>query len=349
MTNNSVQTDDHLPGGDEFAVGKSAPNSHRNRGRLRELTYRYALVLAWAVVIVVFGFIRPDTFLSAANFQTIFGSQAVLLIATLGLLFPLAAGEFDLSIGGILGFTTAVVAVLNVNSHWPIVYAVVLALVLGLVIGIVNAFFTVVVGIHSFVVTLGMGTLLVGLTFAVTKSTTIGGVSDHLVQAMRWNGLLGIQAMFFYALILTVVVWYLLSLTPVGRYLLFTGLGKEVARLAGIRVERVRAASLVVSAFFAAMAGVCLAGSLGAADPNSGGNYLLPAFAGAFLGATCVQPDRFNPWGSFIAVYFLVTGITGLELMGYSGWIEQVFYGGALIVAVTASRLVARRRISPGA
>src|SRR5690348_4698013 len=152
MTNNSVQTDDHLSGGDELAIGKTAANRHRNRGRLRELTYRYALVLAWAVVIVVFGFIRPDTFLSAANFQTIFGSQAVLLIATLGLLFPLAAGEFDLSIGGILGFTTAVVAVLNVNSHWPIVYAVLLALVLGLVIGIVNAFFTVVVGIHSFVV-----------------------------------------------------------------------------------------------------------------------------------------------------------------------------------------------------
>jgi ribose transport system permease protein len=108
-------------------------------------------------------------------------------------------------------------------------------------------------------------------------------------------------------------------------------------------VNRLRFFALVISSLFAAFAGVCLTGSLGAADPTIGNTYLLPAFAGAFLGATAVQPDRFNPWGAFMAVYFLVTGITGLELLGYSGWIEQVFYGGSLVIAVTVSRLVASR------
>ena len=92
-----------------------------------------------------------------------------------------------------------------------------------------------------------------------------------------------------------------------------------------------------------ALAGVVYAGTIGAADPNSGLTYLLPAFAAAFLGATSIQPGRFNPIGSVIAVYFLVTGITGLSILGVSTFVQDLFYGGALIVAVTLSQLVRGR------
>lgn len=73
---------------------------------------------------------------------------------------------------------------------------------------------------------------------------------------------------------------------------------------------------------------------------------LLPAFAAAFLGETAIRPGQFNVWGSFVAVYFLVTGVTGLELLGVSGWVEQVFYGLALVLAVTIVQLISlvRRR-----
>jgi ribose transport system permease protein len=315
----------------------------RRTPRLGLYAYRYAIVIAWIAVIAVFGALRPDTFLTAGNFQTIFGSQAVLLILTLGLLFPLAAGEFDLSVGGTLGFAAMITAVLNVNEGVPVVYAALVALAAGLVIGAVNAFFIVKVGVHSFVVTLGTGTLLVGLTYGISNSTTVGGISQSLVDAMRTDGPLGLPLMFYYALALTIVCWYLFSRTPLGRYLLFIGLGRDVARLAGIRVDALRVLTLLIAALIAAFAGVCLAGSLSAADPTVGNSYLLPAFAGAFLGSTAVQPDRFNPWGAFLAVYFLVTGITGLQLLGYSGWVEQVFYGSSLVIAVTVSRLVSMR------
>src|SRR5581483_6228395 len=115
--------------------------------------------------------------------------------------------------------------------------------------------------------------------------------------------------------------------------------GRDVARLSGIRVDLIRGATLMFSAVLAALAGILLAGQLGSSDPNAANQYLLPAFAAAFLGATAITPGRFNAWGSFVAVYFLLTGITGLELLGLSGWIEQVFYGGSLAVAVTLSRL----------
>lgn len=308
-----------------------------------DLAYRYAIVLAWVIVIIVFGALRSGTFLTASNFQTIFGTQAVLLVLTLGLLFPLLAGEFDLSIGGTIGFTAMLTVVLNVNDGMAIGPAIAIVLVSGIAIGLVNAFFIVRVGVHSFVVTLGTGTVLVGATFAISNSQTVGGVTQALVNASRNRPALGLPLVFWYALGLTIIVWYVLSHTPIGRYLLFTGLGRDIARLGGLRVDLLRTGTLVAASLIATVAGILLAGSLGAADPNAGSTYLLPAYAGAFLGSTAVQPERFNAWGAFIAVYFLVTGITGLQLLGYAGWVEQVFYGGSLVLAITFSRIVSRR------
>ena len=101
---------------------------------------------------------------------------------------------------------------------------------------------------------------------------------------------------------------------------------------------------MVISAFVASLAGVMYAGLLGGADPSSGQTFLLPAFAAVFLGATAIEPGRFNAVGTFIAVYFLVSGITGLQLLGVADFVQQLFYGAALIVAVALSVFAARRR-----
>jgi ribose transport system permease protein len=309
---------------------------------LGDFASRFGLLFAFAAIVVVFGALRPETFLTTTNFQTILGSQSVLVIVTLGLIVALTAGEIDLSIAGVLTLCVVLVAKLNVVAGLPIGVAVIAALAAGLLVGATNAFFVVAIGIESIVVTLGMGTFLVGLSFAIEESQ-LGGISETLVNATR-EQLFGVQLGFYYGLLLTVIVWYVFAYTPLGRYLYFVGAGRDVARLSGIRVEAIRAGALIASSGFAALGGVVLAGLLGATDPNVGQSFLLPAFAAAFLGATAITPGRFNPWGTFIAVYFLVTGITGLQLLGLSGWVEQVFYGVSLILAVTLSRLAGRRR-----
>lgn len=113
---------------------------------------------------------------------------------------------------------------------------------------------------------------------------------------------------------------------------------------AGINTDRIRVACLAASGFLGALAGVLYAGTQGAADPVSGVTYQLPAFAAAFLGSTCIAPGRFNPWGATVAVYFLVTDITGLVFLGFSPFIREMFCGGALVIAVTLSQLVRGRQ-----
>src|SRR3954467_13849395 len=106
---------------------------------LVEVARKYGLVIVWAAVIAIFGALRPNSFLTAGNFQTIFASQAALLIVSLGLILPFAAGEYDLSIAGVLSIALVLVGYLNVVRGWPIEAAIAIALAAGLVVGVANA------------------------------------------------------------------------------------------------------------------------------------------------------------------------------------------------------------------
>jgi ribose transport system permease protein len=319
----------------------AAPGRANRRDLAGRFAYRWGLLVVWALVIVVFGVLKPDTFLTQSNFSTIFGSQAVLVILAVALLIPLTTGEYDLSVAGSLGMGLILTQWLQAEHGWSLGTAITAALLSGVIVGAVNAFFIIKIGVESLIMTLGMGTLLTGIGFALTE-TTVVSPSTGLSDAVR-NHFFGIPLAFYYGLALTVAAWYVYARTPLGRYLYFVGSGRDVARLSGIKVDALRAGGLIVAGLISAFAGVVLAGVLGSSSPSVSGGFLLPAFAAVFLGATAVTPGRFNPWGTFIAVYFLITGITGLELLGLVGWIEQVFYGAALIIAVALSRLAAGR------
>jgi ribose transport system permease protein len=309
-----------------------------------DVAQRYGLVAVWILVIAVFGLLKPESFLTSGNFSTIVGSQAVLVVLTLGLIIPMTTGDFDLSIAFNLTLCSMVIAVLNVNHHVPIGLAILLALLVGAAVGLLNGLIITFFAIDAIIVTLGVGTLLGGVTLWISDSTTISGVSQSLVKPVILDRLFGVPLEFYYGLAACVVLWYVFEYTPLGRRLLIVGRGRNVARLSGLRVQRIRIGALVASGLGGALAGVLYTGTSGAADPTSGADLLLPAFAAAFLGATAIMPGRFNPWGSIIAVYFLVTGITGLQILGVASFVQELFYGGALVIAVCLSQLARKRQ-----
>lgn len=310
-----------------------------------DLAERYALVGAWAIVIVVFGVIEPETFLSSANFTSIFGSQAVLVVLTLALLIPLTAGDYDLSIASVVSLSAMIVATLNAQRGLPIGFAILVALAAGVLVGVINGTIMVTLRIESLIVTLGTGTILQGVVLWISNSQPVAGISNNLVTAVIGDKLFGIPLEFYYGVAVCVAVWYVFQFTPTGMRLLFVGRGRSVSRLSGVRVDRVRLGAMVASGGISALAGVLYAGTSGEADPSSAQALLLPAFAAAFLGSTAIKPGRFNPWGSFIAVYFLVTGITGLQLQGIAAFVQQLFYGTALVAAVALRQILRRRAV----
>ena len=278
------------------------------------------------------------------------GWSARLLLApallALAIIIPLTAGDYDLAVGGTLTLTASTIGVLNVWQHMPILLVLVIVLAIGAVVGLLHSLFIVYFRVPSLVVTLGSTSLMSGVVQWMTNSSTISGIDNSLIMAVVGYRFLGVPYAFYYALVAGLLIWYVFSYTPLGRRLLFVGRGREVARLNGIAVDRVRVGALVASAMISALAGILYAGVLGSADPFSGLNFLLPAFAAAFLGATTIQPGRFNPWGTLVAVYFLATGITGLSMLGIPLWVTNVFNGSALILAVTISQITRGRETS---
>ena len=304
----------------------------------------FALPLAWIIIAVLFGILRPSTFATLANIRTIFGSQSVLVIIALGLTVALVIGDFDLSVGANLGFAGMLSAWLNAQVGWPIWISVILALCAGIVIGALNSLLVVGIGVDALVATLGVGTLVTGVTYATTNYLIVSGVDRSLAKVVSSRPF-GLPLSFFYALLLATGIWWFLRYTATGRRLAFAGGNREAARLSGLSVNQLRSGAFLFCGFCAALAGVVLTGTLGAADPNNGLAFLLPAFAAAFLGSTTIRPGHFNPWGTVVAVYFLVTGITGLQLLGLRQWIQEIFYGASLILAIVLARVVSQRYI----
>jgi ribose transport system permease protein len=348
MTGRSVAAGEGpAPEGERLPAAASEPpapaNGATTGGRVGAFVGRYAVVLALLALIVVFSILRPDTFFTTGNLQSILITESVLIILALGLLVPLASGEFDLSIASVLGFSAGLLAHLTANEEWAVLPALGVTFLAALLTGVINGLFVVRFGVNSFITTLGVGTVVGGLAIAIFTAETIGGIPSSFSDPFRVEAL-GLDMPVFLAFGLALAMWYFLQYTPTGRYVFFTGEGREAARLAGVRVDRIRFGGLVGSALFAWLAGIVLAAQTGAAQASYGAPFLLPAFAAAFLGATTIKVGRPNAWGTVAAVYLLAVGTTGLQLLGAADWVEDVFNGSALVLAVALAHLASRTR-----
>jgi ribose transport system permease protein len=306
---------------------------------------RFAVIGVWALITVLFCALRPDTFMTVGTFKTILGgsNQTTLVFLTAALLCTILVGEFvDMSIASNFGLSATLVTVLTVNHGWNVWLASVVGLVVATAVGAVNGWLVVRVGVNTIVVTLGMGTLLLGIALWLANLMPVSGLPTSF-QKVATQPVLGLPIGFFYGLLLMVAFAYLLHFTPLGRNMRFVGESREVSRLAGVRVTRIRMGAFTIGGLIAGLGGVLAVAQTGGFDPNSSQAYLLPIFAATFLGTAVLQPGRFNPLGTLVAVFFLATGVLGLQLLGATSWVSNVFYGGVLVVAVTISTVLHQR------
>ncbi len=307
----------------------------------RNIGVVYLYLLLW----VVFTTWVPDTWLTWLTHRSVLNQQAILVVVALGLLVPLATGVFDLSIAGTMSAAAVTVSWGMVDAGWSVPVAIAAALLVGVVVGNINGLLVVKIKIDSFIATLGMSSILTAYAVWRSSNRSIVGVPDSF-KSLTTELAFGLNKTVFYALVLAFVLWFVFEHTALGRYLFATGGAREAARLAGVQTDRYLWGSLVASATFAALGGVLLASQFGSTQAQSGSPYLLPAFAAAFLGATQFK-RRFNVWGTVLSVYVLQYGVKGLQLAGVgTTWIESLFFGVALIVAVGFSSY--RKRVHGG-
>ena len=296
-------------------------------------------VYVWIVIVILFSIISPSTFPTADTGKSIVDQYAITAMVALSLVVPLAAGVYDLSIGATLALAGVLVAYLLQHTGMSPVVAGVAAVAACAVVGAMNAFVVTVLRVSSFIATLGTGAIVAAITSALSGDQTLSGPVGGEYTKLATTNLSGIQIPVLYMLIIMVALGYWLERTESGRQIYATGFDPETAKLTGVPVKRLVGLSLLTSACISGFAGIVLAAQVSAGAPDVGASYLIPAFSGAFLGATQLRGGRFNPWGTVIGVLLLGTGNVALLISGGPTWTPSLFEGTVLIAAVALTAL----------
>jgi len=307
---------------------------------------RISVLYLLVAIVVAFGLMTPDLFLSEITFQSVARSQAVVGILALAVLVPFIAGEFDISVGANLALGVILVAWMS-NEHpgFGAPLMCLIAVSVCTLVGLLNGILVGKVGINSFIATLATSQVLVAIALKLSNNEQVVASLPQGFMDLGQGQTLGVPNGLFVTLALGVLVWYVLQYTKVGRHLFASGFNREAARLSGVRTQRVVIGSFIVSGAIAGLAGVVFIAQVGTFSTTIGTPFLFPAFAAVFLGATQFN-QRPNVWGTLLAIFTLALGVQGLQLtLSESGfWITPMFNGLALIAAVIFTRRQAVRK-----
>jgi ribose transport system permease protein len=225
---------------------------------------------------------------------------------------------------------------------WPI--AILLVVACSGFVGFVNGVLVEVAQVDAFVATLGTGTILYALALWHTDGRQIIGALPADFIAINSASPFGVPIPAFYVLGLALVLWIVSERLPIGRFIYAIGANEKAAALNGIPVRLYVIGVFVASGIITGLAGCVLAAKLRIGQANVGLDFLLPALVGAFLGSTTIRPGRVNVWGSVFGILILAVGISGIQLFGGAFFVEPLFNGTTLVVAIALAAFAQRRR-----
>lgn len=314
----------------------------RSRDALRDFLTRYGLLVGLVALVAFFGIMRPDSFFTIANARTTATLAAPLLVLAIGLTVPLGMGEFDLAIANSAQLSAAIMIwmISSAGIFWP--GAVGLTVLIAMGSGAIIGGIVVKSRVNAFIVTLGAGTILLGLEFGVARGGTIYRDIPSAYGDLSTGRVFGVPNAVLIAFAFALLVWVGMERTVVGRKMRATGGSVEAARLSGVRVDLLRGSGFIVTGVAGAIAAVLLTSQAASYYPGSAASLLLTVYAACFLGTTVLRPNVFDVGGTIVGVAFLAVIESGLIMLGIESWIAQIVKGGLLIVAVAASKVAGR-------
>jgi len=304
----------------------------------------YGTLIGFILVVLFFWVEIPDTFMTAKNWLNISQQVSMLAVVAFTMTIVMVMGDFDLSVGSMASLAGIVAALAFRDGHgvWG---GVALALVVGLVGGLLNGALVAYVGILPFVATLGTLTVYSGLAFLVSGGKTIFGrdipaaFSGFARSGVSLTETISLPSLTIVAALVLLAVWFTLEQTTFGRRLYAIGGNKEAARLAGIRVRRLRFLAFGLSGLGAALAGLMYASRVASANPTQGSGLMLDAIAAVFLGMTMSDEGEPHVLATLVGVLILGVLGNGLTQMSIDSYVREVLIGSIIVLAVASSSL----------
>ncbi|MDQ4491224.1 ABC transporter permease [Sinomonas sp. ASV486] len=305
---------------------------------LRKLDWRrYVIYIGFVVVFAFFAILlRDQGFLSAVNLLNIFRQTATITVIAVGMTYVISCAEIDLSVGSTAGLSS--VATAMAISHWGLLPGILAGLAMGVIVGAINGGLVSLLGIPSFLVTLGMMGIAVGAAQWITASAP-QPILDDTFNTIFGSGNIGpVPGLVLWSALFVAVGAVVLSRTKFGRQVLATGGNRTAADFTGISTKRIKFQVLLISGIVASIAGMLYAGRLQSGRFQWGTGDELSAIAAVILGGTSL----FGGSGTVIGTLFgsLLIGLinNGLILAGLDSSQQQVVRGAIIILAVALAR-----------
>jgi ribose transport system permease protein len=305
---------------------------------LKELDWRrYVIYIGFVVVFIFFAvLLRDQGFLSPQNLLNIFRQTATITVIAVGMTYVISCAEIDLSVGSVAGLSSVCTAM--ALAQWGLVPGILAGLAVGLVVGSINGALVSLLGIPSFLVTLGMLGIAVGVAQWITASAP-QPILDDTFNMLFGSGDFGpVPGLVVWSAIFVAIGAVVLNRTRFGRQVLATGGNRNAAEFTGINTKRIKFQVLLISGMVASVAGMLYAGRLQSGRFQWGAGDELSAIAAVILGGTSL----FGGFGSIIGTLFggLLIGLinNGLILAGLDSSQQQVVRGAIIILAVALAR-----------
>ncbi|MEQ4565857.1 ABC transporter permease [Paenarthrobacter sp. CAP02] len=305
---------------------------------LKELDWRrYVIYIGFVVVFLFFAvLLRDQGFLSPNNLLNIFRQTATITVIAVGMTYVIACAEIDLSVGSVAGLSSVCTAM--ALSQWGLVPGILAGLAVGLVVGSINGALVSLLGIPSFLVTLGMLGIAVGVAQWITASAPQPILNDTFNTLFGSGNFGPIPGLVVWSAIFVAIGAVVLNRTRFGRQVLATGGNRNAADFTGINTKRIKFQVLLISGMVASVAGMLYAGRLQSGRFQWGAGDELSAIAAVILGGTSL----FGGFGSIVGTLFgaLLIGLinNGLILAGLDSSQQQVVRGVIIILAVALAR-----------
>jgi ribose transport system permease protein len=301
-------------------------------------TLRQWLPLATLLVLVcVVGVMQP-VFLQPSTLLQLASDTAVLFILATGVTFVIMLGGIDLSIQSMASFASVIVALTVARLGYG---AFVLAVAVGGVVGLLSGLAHVKLKVPSFIATLATGGVLFSAALVTSKerSITLGDV-ERSYQTWITGQVLGVPNVIWVGLVVLAIAHILQAHTRFGRYSAAIGAGEPAAYASGVKVDRQKVFAYVLSAGFAALAGVILAGRLASGSPTLAAELLLPSIAAVVVGGTAITGGVGSIWRTLVGALIISVVRIGMTFLGVNIFAQNIVFGAVLIgaVAITIDR-----------
>jgi ribose transport system permease protein len=318
-----------MSSGLDLLLRRPTANGPRERFEWRN----YVLYVGFVLLFVAFAVTLGDRgFTSSNNLLNIIRQTATISVMAVAVTFVIGAAEIDLSVGSVAGLAS-VIAALAMNSHGMLV-AVVLALLVGAAVGSINGFLITVIGIPSFLVTLGMLGIAHGASMWITDSAPEPIVNQSFNNFFGTGDVGPVPSLVVWTIVAVVIGHIVLRHTPYGRGVLATGGNEEAARFSGVNTKRIRFTVMLVSGMVAALAGMLYAGRLQSGRFQWGEGDELSVIAAVILGGTSLFGGRASVIGALLGSLMMGLINNGLILMGLEFSQQQIVRGAIIILAV---------------